>query len=197
MESENSKRLLLLSPNFYALNASLQEEVFKLYYQLNYSSIMYMVKDHGAAEDIIQETFLKVLSKSPDIEDEKQFIAWMKVLVRNATINYLRKVKKFRNEVDVESVFFKEEPSADLESIENQIEVMLLEESIMNDLKDLKFEYRLLIELKWKKQLSYKEIALVLNCSENTIKQKLHRARAALKKKMNLKWGILDEKGRT
>lgn len=189
MESENSKLLLLLSPSFYNLDIGLQEEVFKLYYKLNYSSIMYMVKDHGAAEDIIQETFLKVLQKAPDFDDEKQFIAWIKVLVRNATINYLRKVKKIRNEVDVENVFFKEELTADLEPVETQIEVRLLEESITNYLKDLKFEYRLLIELKWKEQLTYKEIAAVLNCSENTIKQKLHRARAALKKKMKSEMG--------
>jgi RNA polymerase sigma-70 factor, ECF subfamily len=193
MDSEDSKLLLLLSPNFNMLNLSLQEEIFRDFYNLNYGSIMYMINDHGAAEDIIQEAFLKTLRKGPPIADGEQIKAWIKVVVRNATINYLRKNNKVRHETDLDSVFINEEHSSDVESVETQVEAKLLEELIFRHLKEMKNDYRLLIELKWKKQLSYKEIAQELNSTENTVRQKFHRAREALKKKMNLKQETPDE----
>ncbi|KQN99867.1 RNA polymerase sigma factor [Paenibacillus sp. Leaf72] len=189
-----SKLLLLLSPDFSKLGSTIQEEVFKDFYHLTYGPIMYMVKDHSAAEDIIQEVFYKSISHTPQVQDERQLIAWIRVLVKNKTLNYLRKHKKIRNEVELESVFIEtgamQSPYS--ATVECEVEAKLLEEELITCMLEMKPEYRLLIELKWKRQFSYREIAEHLNSTEDIIRQKLYRARKALKDKWDKKRGAAN-----
>jgi len=152
---------------------------------------MYMVQDHGAAEDIIQETFLKVVKHNPVVENEGQLKAWIKAVVRNTTYSYLKKNKKNRNEMDID-IFSKNEGiefSSDKEAIEVEIELKAMSEGIGTYLNDLKPENRILMEMRWKQDLSYKEIAAELGCTEQTVKYKLHRAREAIKKRFIKEWG--------
>lgn len=183
--------LLLSSANFGALDASLQRAVYHEYYTMVYRVIMYMVQDHGAAEDIIQETFLKVVKHNPVVENEGQLKAWIKAVVRNTTYSYLKKNKKNRNEMDID-IFSKNEGiefSSDKEAIEVEIELKAMSEGIGTYLNDLKPENRILMEMRWKQDLSYKEIAAELGCTEQTVKYKLHRAREAIKKRFIKEWG--------
>ncbi len=193
MDATKNKLLLLLPPLFSSLHTSLQEETFLVFYNLTFAPIMYMINDYSAAEDIIQEAFLKTIYHAPPIDDERQLKSWIKVTVHNLTLNYLRKMKKVRNEVDLESVYIVKENSDGCESVEKEVEVKLLEEQIMQYLMEMKPEYRLLIELRWKRQLSYKEIAEELNSTEDKVRLKLHRAREALRNKTYTKRGVQDE----
>ncbi|MFC5648739.1 RNA polymerase sigma factor [Paenibacillus solisilvae] len=183
--------LLLSSANFGALDSSLQRAVYHEYYTMVYRVIMYMVQDHGATEDIIQETFLKVVKHIPVVENEGQLKAWIKAVVRNTTYSYLKKNKKKRNEMDLD-IFSKNEGiefSSDKEAIEVEIELKAMSEGIGTYLNDLKPENRILMEMRWKQDLSYKEIAAELGCTEQTVKYKLHRAREAIKKRFLKEWG--------
>ena len=152
---------------------------------------MYMVQDHGAAEDIIQETFLKVVKHIPVVENEGQLKAWIKAVVRNTTYSYLKKNKKNRNEMDIDNYSKNEgiEFSSDKEAIEVEIELKAMSEGIGTYLNDLNPENRILMEMRWKQDLSYKEIAAELGCTEQTVKYKLHRAREAIKKRFLKEWG--------
>ena len=152
---------------------------------------MYMVQDHGAAEDIIQETFLKVVKHIPVVENEGQLKAWIKAVVRNTTYSYLKKNKKNRNEMDIDNYSKHEgiEFSSDKEAIEVEIELKAMSEGIGTYLNDLNPENRILMEMRWKQDLSYKEIAAELGCTEQTVKYKLHRAREAIKKRFLKEWG--------
>ncbi|SFJ55933.1 RNA polymerase sigma-70 factor, ECF subfamily [Paenibacillus sp. UNC496MF] len=183
--------LLLSSANFGALDSSLQRAVYHEYYMMVYSVIMYMVKDHGIAEDIIQETFLKVVKHIPVVENEGQLKAWIKTVVRNTTYSYLKKNKKNRKEMETD-IFSKNECmelSSDKEAIEVEIELKAMSEGIGTYLNELKPENRILMEMRWKQDLSYKEIAAELGCTEQTVKYKLHRAREAIKKRFLKEWG--------
>ncbi len=193
MDAMKNKLLLLVPPIFTSLHTSLQEEVFHEFWNLVYAPIMYMINDNSAAEDIIQEAFLKTIYHAPPIEEEKQLKAWIKVMVRNLTLNHLRRTKKVRNEVELESVYIGTGNSDRRESVEDAVEATLLEEQLMQYMMELKPLYRHLIELRWKKQLSYKEIAEELNSTEDKVRLKLHRAREALRNKAYTKRGILDE----
>ena len=183
--------LLLSSANFGALDSSLQRAVYHEYYTMVYRVIMYMVQDHGAAEDIIQETFLKVVKHIPVVENEGQLKAWIKAVVRNTTYSYLKKNKKNRNEMDIDNYSKNEgiEFSSDKEAIEVEIELKAMSEGIGTYLNDLNPENRILMEMRWKQDLSYKEIAAELGCTEQTVKYKLHRAREAIKKRFLKEWG--------
>ncbi len=155
---------------------------------------MYMINDHPSAEDIIQEAFMKTLAKSPPAESEEHIKAWIKVVAKNLTINYIRKQKKWKNDISLELTWdggpYMHAAAA---SVEQEVEAKSLEEQISRHLMGMKPEQRTLIELKWKKGLSYKEIALEVQDTEIAVKTKLHRARSYLKRKLFKEWGNRDE----
>ncbi|MBH5320457.1 sigma-70 family RNA polymerase sigma factor [Paenibacillus sp. GSMTC-2017] len=188
---KQSKLFLLSSTDFQALSAQLQEDIYNEYYQFVYSSIIFMVRDHATTEDIIQVSFLKVIQKIPHGLTEIQLKGWIKVVVRNCVHNYFRKTKKSRNDIDSDSVYISESIvyATESASLEREIETKLMTEEIGQCLNEMKPEYKALIELRWKKDLSYREMATELDTSEDTVKYKLYRAREALKKKLFKRWG--------
>ncbi|MFC7680266.1 RNA polymerase sigma factor [Paenibacillus sp. GCM10028914] len=190
-----SNRLqLLLAADFSEISEPLQEEVYYEFYDLVYGQIMYVLRDHAAVEDIIQESFIKVITNKPLFDNENKLKAWLRVVSKNTTMNYLRKNKKYRNQMDVDRVFISEEQmDASSTNVEHQVESKMMEESIIHYLDQLKPEYRVLIEYRWKHGLSYREIADLLDTREEIVKQRLFRARESVKKMLYKEWGVLDE----
>ncbi|CAM3636750.1 RNA polymerase sigma factor [Marinicrinis lubricantis] len=182
---------LLLNCHFDALNYEAQKEIYYEFYQFAYGPIYYMIHDRASTEDIIQEAFLKVIHNIPkEMDNENQFKAWIRVVVKNTTYNFLRKHKKIRNEVDAESVFIYDnaEIATSSDSLQKTVETKMMTEAITAYLEELKPEYRTLIELRWRQELSYKEIAETLDTTEQTVKSKLYRAREAMKKRFSKDW---------
>lgn len=186
-----TKLFLLLNRDFASLDMSLQEEVYRDFYHLVYSIAVYMTKDHAAAEDIVQEAFIKTIFKAPPMENEQQLRAWIKAVTKNLTLNVLRKNKKICNSKKIEYVLDNKENNY-AESAEKEVESKILEHNIYKSLAEINSDYRMLIELRWIEDKSNKAISQQLDLPEDTVKQKLHRARKALKKKL-LKWGFRDE----
>ena len=79
------------------------------------------------------------------------------------------------------------------QSPEHHFETKMFEENIVVSLAEIKQEQRTLLEMKWKNHSSNKDIAVLLGSTESAIKQRLHRAREALRKKLNQKWSYHDE----
>ncbi|WFR60752.1 sigma-70 family RNA polymerase sigma factor [Paenibacillus amylolyticus] len=143
---------LLLASDFHNLGSALQEEVYYEYYNMVHGLIVYIIKERAAAEDIIQEAFIKIIKNKPIFEDEVKLKAWLKVVTRNTAINYLRKNKNNRNQLDTDSVFIDiETMNQTAASVESMVETQMMEESIEYYLGQLKPEYRVLVELRWKK----------------------------------------------
>lgn len=190
-----SKLFLLSNSNYHALTPEIQKEIYQEFYQFAYSPIIYMVKEHAATEDIIQNSFLKIIESVPRADNEAQLRSWLKVVVKNMVINYFRKTKKNRNDIDADSVYINESIQFATEpaSLEKDVELTMMKETIGQCLNDLRPEYRALIELRWKKELSYREIAAVLETSEESVKYKLYRARESMKKVFRKRWGDKHE----
>ncbi|MFC5404969.1 RNA polymerase sigma factor [Cohnella soli] len=186
--------LLLIGSSFEALNGSLQEEIYREFYRFLYRPVYSMTNDHSATEDIIQESFMIALRKCPTVENEEHMKAWIKVVARNYTINHIRKRRKSRNDISLELNWDKGgQASYAMPSFEQEVVAKSLEEQISRHLLDMKPEQRTLIELKWKKGLSYKEIADEVQDSEVAVKYKLHRARNYLRRMLNWEGGNRDE----
>ncbi|WP_163537360.1 sigma-70 family RNA polymerase sigma factor [Gracilibacillus sp. YIM 98692] len=186
-----TKIFLLTKTDFASLDRSQQEEVYKDFYNLVYGVSIQMINDHSTAEDIVQEAFIKTIYNSPNIENEQQLIGWIRVVTKNLTLNIIRKNKKIRNQDDVECVINSDINKRD-KPIEMKVEAKMLEENIAESMLEINSEYQNIIEAKWIDHKSNKEIAEEQNSTEGAIKQKLHRARKVLKKKM-MKWGFQDE----
>ncbi|MFB8374385.1 RNA polymerase sigma factor [Paenibacillus taichungensis] len=181
---------LLLASDFHNLSPQLQEEVYYEYYNMVHGLIVYIIKERAAAEDIIQEAFIKIIKNKPLFDNEVKLKAWLKVVTRNTAINYLRKNKNNRNQLDTDSVFIDMETiNQTAASVESTVETQMMQESIEFYLEQLKPEYRVLVELRWKEGLSYREMADLLDTSEEIVKQRLFRARGNIKKKLHKEWG--------
>lgn len=183
---------LLFTRDFYSLPEPVQQNVYKDYYKMVYPLIFYIVKEYPATEDIIQESFLRSIEKAPQLQDLDRLEGWLKMLARNVSLNYLRKLKRNRNELDTEAVFTNKEPPERLvySLLEDEVEAKLLKEDIVRYMNVLKPEYRQLMEMRWNSNLSYKEIAAALGLTESVVRQKLYRARESVKQKLQEEWGI-------
>lgn len=187
-----SKHLVLLfTSNFHQLPAALQQNVYTDFYQLVYPMVYFMLKDHGSTEDIIQESFMRAIEKSSQLQELDKLEGWIKTLVRNVTLNSLRKFSRNRDELETDDVFPNREVScaAASVSVDQEVELKLMTEAISSLLNQLKPEYRQMIEMRWQHNLSYKEMAAILGVSEGTVRQKLFRAREAIRRKFHDEWG--------
>jgi RNA polymerase sigma-70 factor, ECF subfamily len=185
--------ILLFASDFHSLSHEQQLEVYKDFYVLVYPMVYFIVKDHGVTEDIMQEAFLRSINKSDQLHDWDKMEGWLKTLTRNVTLNFLRKIKRNREELETEEVFDEREvgvTSNNLIPLEQEVEMKIMEESIVQYLAVLKPEYRQIFEMRWLNHMSYKEMAAILNVSEGIIKQRLFRAREAIKQKIDDDWRV-------
>lgn len=140
------------------------------------------------AEDILHDGFIKIIQKIETfkIRSDGSLEAWMRRIVVNTSLNFLRSRQKEKNFVDIDPILDKidqhEEEEPDPESIYLQVE----REKIMELICELPAGYRTVFNLYVFEQYGHREIADLLKCSENTSKSQLSKARALLRKKMNL-----------
>ncbi|GIP31242.1 RNA polymerase sigma factor [Paenibacillus sp. J2TS4] len=183
--------ILLYTADFYSLTESLQQEVYREYYMLVYPMVYAIIRDHGAAEDIIQDAFMRAIERAKQIEEPEKLAGWLKTLTKNFAISFLRKWSRQRDELLSDDVFlYKEVSSNEIGlSVEKEVEIKMMKEAISRYLDQLKPEYRQIMEMRWIYNLSYKEMADVLGLTEGSIRQKLFRAREAVKNKLKEEWG--------
>jgi len=153
-----------------------------------YSYIYSMVGDAGTADDIFQETFTKVITKMDDTYNEQgKWIAWVMRIAHNATIDYLRKQKRF---VDVSSNYDKESntdfydrlPDEDLISAQEQLEKDEAKSSLMKHIAELPEEQRQVVMLRHYYEMPFKEIAELTDVSINTALGRMRYALINLRK---------------
>ncbi len=171
------------------LPSEIQKTIYQYFFDAFYKDVYYILKDHSLTEDIIQESFMKVITTSQKYE-VKNPSSWMKQVVRNHTIDYLKKVKKVRYSEEYNDISITEDYLFDNDSlfVEDEVEKSLEIEALRHSILELKQDYQLLIKLHYIDELSYKEIATTLNLSEPAVGQKLLRARKKLLKIFKRKW---------
>jgi RNA polymerase sigma-70 factor (ECF subfamily) len=159
-----------------------------------YSYIFSMVKNAEKADDIFQETFTKVITKMDDTYNEQgKWIAWVMRIAHNATIDHIRKQKRF---VDVSSNYDEESNTdfydrledEDVVSAQEQLENEEDKSSLMKHIANLPDEQRQVVMLRHYYEMPFKEIADLTDVSINTA---LGRMRYAL---INLRKMFEEEK---
>jgi RNA polymerase sigma-70 factor (ECF subfamily) len=138
----------------------------------------------AAAEDVIQDVFVKVFTSLHTLDDDKAFVGWLYRIAVNTCLSYLRSHKKLRHKTisleDVQGILADGEPSA-TQKVENKI----LEQAIQKLPPSLKSVF-LLHDVQGFK---HKEIANILGCSVGTSKSQLFKARKRIRKLLeHIKW---------
>ncbi|WP_082053813.1 RNA polymerase sigma factor [Gordoniibacillus kamchatkensis] len=182
----------LVTDDFLQLDSSVQERVYQEFYLLVYRMVMFIVRDHAAAEDIIQESFLRAVRKAGRLDAMVKLEPWLKKLTRNVTLNHFRKLKRNRAELDENSqlaVRESAEPFGSAARLEKEVEFKFVRDAIARYMAELHPSYRQILAMKLLYNMSYKEMADELGISEGAVRQRLYRARAAIRKHLERDWG--------
>lgn len=163
-------------------------ELLNRHQQKVYSYIISMVQNEDAANDIFQETFTKVVSKMDETYNEQgKWIAWVMRIAHNATIDHIRKQKRFvdvngSDEEEGRTDFYERLP--DLESV-GQMEQLELDETnatLMRNIARLPEEQRTVVMLRHYYDMPFKEIAEITDVSINTALGRMRYALINLRK---------------
>ncbi|HET9423808.1 MAG TPA: sigma-70 family RNA polymerase sigma factor [Gemmatimonadaceae bacterium] len=165
-------------------------ELVRRYERPVFSLIFRMVRDRELAEDLAQDTFVKVLNHIDRYRPEFKLSSWLFKIANNVAIDHLRKRQLPTISMDgsphastadaVESTSF--QVADQQESALAEMESRELGTAIEKAIADLRPEYRACIMLRHVEDRSYEEIAATLDLPLGTVKTYIHRARHELRK---------------
>jgi RNA polymerase sigma-70 factor (ECF subfamily) len=149
-----------------------------------YAFILSKIRNKDLAEDIFQETFIKVINslQKGKYNEEGKFLPWVMRIANNLVIDYFRKAKKMRtiaptNDFDIFDI---------LQDGEKNIEDNLVNDQIHKDLRKL-IEYlpedqKEVLKMRYYAELSFKEISESTGVSINTALGRMRYALINLRK---------------
>jgi RNA polymerase sigma-70 factor (ECF subfamily) len=141
-----------------------------------YNFAKWLVRNDHDAEDIVQESFMKAFAASGEFRGRDTRV-WLFTIVRNTTINLLR---RRRSERAVQWQEQMPEPADTAPDPESALILDSRRERVRAAIDALPNEYREALVLRELEGLSYKEIASVIDTPIGTVMSRLSRARALL-----------------
>jgi len=137
----------------------------------------HFTKNYQDAEDLYQETFIKVYRNINSFRFESEFFTWVYRILANQAFNYFRKSKRMTIVEPGENDYLWETIPADESSEADQATLnSSLREEIDRALLQLSPQQRVVFILKHYEGKKIKDIALILDCTEGTVKRYLFRA---------------------
>jgi RNA polymerase sigma-70 factor, ECF subfamily len=165
-------------------------ELIRRYERPVFSLVFRMVRDRELAEDLTQDTFVKVLSHLDRYRSDFKFSSWLFKIANNVAIDHLRRRQLDTVSMDgsphaltadaVESTRF--DVADDAENALDEMEARELGSAIERAIALLRPEYRSCIMLRHVEGRSYEEIATTLDLPLGTVKTYIHRARHELRR---------------
>lgn len=162
-------------------------EAFRLLFETHkdkvYSIALYFFGgDAALASDITQQVFLKLFTRISQFRHQSEFTTWLYRLTTNTCIDEQRRRRRFST--------FDETPTgtpptrAAIPAAEARFMRLEIADSVRDAIATLKPKLRIAILLKYFEELSYEEIALVLNCSKGTVASRLNRGHRILAQRL-------------
>jgi RNA polymerase sigma-70 factor (ECF subfamily) len=168
-------------------------ELVRRYERPVFSLIFRMVRDREIAEDLAQDSFIKVLNHIDRYRPEFKLSSWLFKIANNVAIDHLRKRQLETVSIDgsphaataseIEATSF--DVVARQESALEEMEAKELGSAIERAIERLRPEYRACIMLRHVEGRSYEEIAATLDLPLGTVKTYIHRARHQLREALD------------
>lgn len=167
-------------------NAQSYNSIYELSQKYIYKIINDIVKDHHTTEDLMQETYLQIYNKIGSLQEAKAFYVWAGRIATNLT---LRHIQKYRKEVLVTedeeggTDFVFDTAAADNECfIPENILMDQEKQRLLGEILDnLSVDQKLSVQYFYYEEMSVRDIAQAMECSEGTVKSRLNYARKAIK----------------
>jgi RNA polymerase sigma-70 factor, ECF subfamily len=163
-------------------------ELIERYERQVYSVAMRMVRVAEDAEDLTQETFVRMFKALDRYDPARPFPAWLLTIAARLSIDQLRRrrvktVSLFRSEPGSEEEHVVEfaDPAPGPEELAERQEEQRGADRLIGSLPE---HYRIVVVLRHQQGLSYEEISEALRLPLGTVKARIHRARALLKDRL-------------
>ena len=161
-------------------------EAFRLIFETHkdkvYSIALYFFGgDAALASDITQQVFLKLFTRIGQFRHQSEFTTWLYRLTTNTCIDEQRRRRRFTTlpETPVAPVSTHSLPAAEARFMRLEIA-----DSVREAIASLKPKLRIAILLKYFDELSYEEIAEILDCSKGTVASRLSRGHQMLARRL-------------
>ncbi len=149
-----------------------QSQLYKLYYKSMFSTSVRIVGNTEDAEDVMQEAFLSAFKKMGTYKGEVSFGAWLKKIVVNRSLDYLKKRKVVFEEIN-EKIINEESPMMETK----EIDVAKIKKAI----GQLPEGYRVVLSLYLFEGYDHDEISEILSISNSSSRSQLLRAKLKLR----------------
>jgi RNA polymerase sigma-70 factor (ECF subfamily) len=156
---------------------------------------MALVRNRAEAEDLVQETYLRAIQAFERLRPNSNLKSWLFTILRNIRLN------EVRDGLNKPRVVEMDEPTEGLRGFEDKSSkdpsflylTKVRQSDVRKAIEELPDAYREVIILREFEELSYEEIAQVLDCPPGTVMSRLSRAREKLKELLQ-HWSISEKK---
>lgn len=143
--------------------------LFERHHARLYRYCQRMTGNRAAAEDLVQDVFMKMLKYKATFKDDSEFVPWMFGIARNACLGHLRRSASDGSRANLVD-------SAAVEAIADDEPDHVQCELVRRALLELPAERREVLVLSRYEFKTYEEIAVALDCSVGAVKVRVHRA---------------------
>jgi RNA polymerase sigma-70 factor, ECF subfamily len=145
-----------------------------------YRYLLRLVRQPADAEDLFQQTWLRVAEKIRSFDTSRNFDAWLFTVARNLAFDHLRRVRPSSldeplNDDSPDDTMVSRLASADPGPFE-QLLVVERARHLAEALEDLPVSYREVLSLRFEEEMKLEEIATVLSAPLSTVKSRLRRS---------------------
>jgi len=151
-----------------------QFEIYRLYHAAMFNTTLRIVGDSDDAEDVMQEAFLKAFAKLDSYRGEVSFGAWLKRIVINKALDFLRLKREQLSLEDAAEIGEMADEEADV------VEYKYTAEAIRKAIYTLPEGYRIVLSLILLEGYDHEEVSMILNISNATSRTQYHRAKKRL-----------------
>jgi RNA polymerase sigma-70 factor (ECF subfamily) len=159
--------------------------IIKTHNQRLYRIARGVVRNNAEAEDIVQEAYLRAFANLAAFRGDASLATWLTRIVINEALGRLRKRKRnvpMPENLEAQIIRFPLNPSDDPERTMAQRQILGLVERATDSLPDV---YRTVFVARVIEGLSMEETAALLSIKPETVKTRLHRARALVRKALD------------
>ncbi len=149
-----------------------------------FSYIMLIVKDKHLAEDVFQDTFIKIINtlRAGAYNEEGKFLPWAMRIAHNLIIDFFRKSKRMPFKENSEEYDLFETLKIYEDTVEDKLIIEQIHEDVKRLIEYLPEEQKEVLKMRHYKDMSFKEIALETNVSINTALGRMRYALINLRK---------------
>lgn len=174
------------------------EELISMH-QKNIFSIAYRIAgNHEDASDMAQEVLIKIFRNLDQFKGNSKFSTWLYRVATNTCLDMRKKIMKHSaysldQELETDEGSILTEIQDDSPTPEQHAEQSVVQKAINTAISNLNDQHKKVIILRDVQGFSYEEIADMLSCSVGTVKSRINRARAQLKKILSQNKELFEE----